>query len=539
MSAQAQKMRMKLEKIKKEREKFEDQRRVLDAEMIKGRDNMGKIKKGLRNNEIVDSPMDVTTINGEVVNNNSSTYRLPLTAKKSRGYMGGEGQLNKSGAITATSRPTSAPSQAIIVPSGPRVSDWCFVGSYESDPPVVKSQAVYETIRLLGRGAFGDVNLVKTIEDNRLFAIKTIFTEKESDLKDTLREVRFLRQNRHPCIIDVHDGFMTSQPRMLFIVMAYCEGGDLDALIKSTKKSRQTLPEEKILKWSTQIGLAIHFLHENGIVHRDLKPNNIMLTEGGDLIKVVDFGLAISMLEENHDAPLEAGTPYYTAPEMIQNIVYSYPVDCWSFGVLLHEMLTLELPFTGSSTGDLVRAILEDEPPPIPSHYSTGIKFISSELLLKDLNKRMGMAGLLMHPLLLPRTNSFPQQYRPKAVEERIRRGHARQLNLQIEQMPFSKYSSKNGSLVFPGFEAAATNNEEVSFTEVADEIVLEEGGDDLEDSSQFEGSNEGEGGSRKRQEINAAIVAAAELETDGSPEVPEAFDGGMGLIEEDEDEED
>jgi serine/threonine protein kinase len=55
---------------------------------------------------------------------------------------------------------------------------------------------------------------------------------------------------------------------MLFIVMAYCEGGDLDALIKSTKKSRQTLPEEKILKWSTQIGLAIHFLHENGIVHR-------------------------------------------------------------------------------------------------------------------------------------------------------------------------------------------------------------------------------------------------------------------------------
>ena len=52
-------------------------------------------------------------------------------------------------------------------------------------------------------------------------------------------------------------------------------------------------------------------------------------------------------VQESTKAPLEAGTPYYTAPEMIQNLQYSYPVDCWSFGVLLHEMLALELPFTG------------------------------------------------------------------------------------------------------------------------------------------------------------------------------------------------
>ena len=139
--------------------------------------------------------------------------------------------------------------------------------------------------------------IVKCIGDNRLFAIKTIFTEKESDMKDTLREVRFLRVNRHPCIIDVHDGFMTSQPRLLFIVMPYCEGGDLDGLIKITKKTKSNINEDKIVKWTIQIALAMHFLHENNVIHRDLKPNNVMLTEGGDLIKVVDFGLAMSTKE--------------------------------------------------------------------------------------------------------------------------------------------------------------------------------------------------------------------------------------------------
>ena len=150
---------------------------------------------------------------------------------------------------------------------------------------------------MLGRGSFGDVNLVKILEDNSLFAMKTIFTEREIDMKDTLREVRFLRQNRHPCIIDVYDGFMTSQPRMLYIIMPYCEGGDLDTVIKNAKKSRTPISEEKIVRWVIQIGLGIHFLHENSVVHRDLKPNNIMLLEGGDLIKIVDFGLAVNMKE--------------------------------------------------------------------------------------------------------------------------------------------------------------------------------------------------------------------------------------------------
>jgi serine/threonine protein kinase len=69
-------------------------------------------------------------------------------------------------------------------------------------------------------------------------------------------------------ITDVYDGFITTHPRLLCIVMPYCEGGDLNLIIKNTKKIKSFIPEEKILKWIFQIGVAIHFLHENGIIHR-------------------------------------------------------------------------------------------------------------------------------------------------------------------------------------------------------------------------------------------------------------------------------
>ena len=71
---------------------------------------------------------------------------------------------------------------------------------------------------------------------------------------------------------------------------------------------------------------------------------------------------------------LQAGTPYYTAPEMIQQEPYSYPADCWSFGVIVHQLLALERPFDGSSTADLVKSILSGEIPPLPAHYSEDIK---------------------------------------------------------------------------------------------------------------------------------------------------------------------
>jgi NIMA (never in mitosis gene a)-related kinase len=197
-------------------------------------------------------------------------------------------------------------------------------------------------------------------------------------LGSILREIKFLRANRHPCIIDVHDAFITANPRVVNIVMHYCESGTLASVISAAKKNKTYIPEAQILKWFIQLLLALNFLHSNQTLHRDLKPLNIMLTEGGELLKIGDFGLAVDLSDSSEDKKNiqdEAGTPYYTAPEMIQRESYSYPADCWSFGIILYQLLTLERPFEGSSTAELVKSILTREPTPIlAGHYSDEIK---------------------------------------------------------------------------------------------------------------------------------------------------------------------
>lgn len=160
-----------------------------------------------------------------------------------------------------------------------------------------------------------------------------------------------------------------------------------------------------------------------------------MLTEGGDLAKLCDFGLALE-LKVSGFTTAESGTPLYYSPEMVKGEPYAFPADCWSFGVMLHELLSLSRPFTGNTTADLANAILNEKPPAIPSHYSSEIQRIVEALLIKDPAARMTMEELLSDPMFASRCNTFATAgYRPKMVEERLRRAHVRQLSAQIEQI--------------------------------------------------------------------------------------------------------
>lgn len=313
-----------------------------------------------------------------------TSHNLNLSPNKSF-YQGGTSRsLSNTGSSGIDSHSSSLSStakfssmnmrQTVIMPTFSRVSDWCFTGPLDSSPPTVKTNDVYEFVRWLGRGSFGDVQLAKSVEEKQLYAMKTIFSEHQSEMQKSLNEVVILRTYRHPYIIDILDSYCTMQPKILHIVMHYCEGGDLGKSIIAAKKSSVSISEHLIIKWSIQLALALHFLHENHVLHRDLKPSNALLTDGGETVKLADFGLTVELDNNVCETGAEAGTPLYTAPEMINGEKYSYPTDCWSFGVMLHELLSLDPPFYKGDTTDLVKSILNEEPPELPSHYSQELR---------------------------------------------------------------------------------------------------------------------------------------------------------------------
>ena len=139
-------------------------------------------------------------------------------------------------------------------------------------------------------------------------------------------------------------------------------------------------------------------------------------------------------------ATAEAGTPYYMSPEIIKNEPYSFPSDCWSLGVIVHEMLRLDLPFKGSSTKDFVKSVIGGDPPAIPAGFSADLVALSSALLEKSSLKRISATDALKLPFLTGKVTSFITGYRPKALQDSIRRCYVKILSKQLTSENYDIY---------------------------------------------------------------------------------------------------
>ena len=328
---------------------------------------------------------------------------------------------------------------ALPIPSAKKISDWCYTAGPDSTPPILKGpQDLYVDVRFIGRGAFGTVDLIKNKEDNKLYAVKTLLVKNKVDQTEFLHEVKYLR-NRHPFIIHLHDVFITTNPKKVYMVMHYCEGGDLGKVIATAAKSRSHIPESHIYKWFCQISLAVEFLHDLRIVHRDIKPQNLLLSDSGEVALLADFGLATQMEKDDESFEIcEVGTPYYTAPEMINAEPCSCPVDNWSLGVVLFELIALTMPFDGHDTIALVKSILTEEykaaliPPDI---YCADLLSVVAGLLCKDPAQRMTAGQILTSPGMTSKAAHIPSSYRPKCLEERLKRGHVKQMTRQLGRL--------------------------------------------------------------------------------------------------------
>ena len=195
----------------------------------------------------------------------------------------------------------------------------------------------YIKLEQIGRGSFGTVHKIKRVSDGQIMVWKELDYGKMSDKEKQLvvGEVNILRELRHPYILRYHDRIIDKKSTKLYIIVEYCERGDLRHLIKRAKSSRTFVHEERIWKYFAQILSALKTCHRrrekgalNHFLHRDIKPANVFL-DRNDNAKLGDFGLARSLESMSKFAYTNVGTPFYMAPEQTNRRSMTLTLGLW------------------------------------------------------------------------------------------------------------------------------------------------------------------------------------------------------------------
>ncbi|XP_026972212.1 serine/threonine-protein kinase Nek3 isoform X7 [Sagmatias obliquidens] len=249
----------------------------------------------------------------------------------------------------------------------------------------------YTVLRVIGEGSFGRALLVQQESSNQMFAMKEIRLPKVfSDTQNSRKEAVLLAKMKHPNIVAFKESFEAEGH--LYIVMEYCDGGDLMQKIKHQKG--KLFPEDMILNWFTQMCLGVNHIHKKRVLHRDIKSKNIFLTQKGK-VKLGDFGSARLLSSPMAFACTYVGTPYYVPPEIWENMPYNNKSDIWSLGCILYELCTLKHPFQANSWKSLILKICQGSMSPLPSHYSYELQHLIKQMFKKNPSYRPSATTLL------------------------------------------------------------------------------------------------------------------------------------------------
>lgn len=194
----------------------------------------------------------------------------------------------------------------------------------------------YEKILKIGEGSYGHVFKCRNRDTGQIVAIKK-FVESEDDpliKKIALREVRMLKQLKHPNLVNLLEVFR--RKKRLHLVFEYCDHTVLNEL----ERSPRGVHENTTKRITYQTLQAVAFCHQHNCIHRDVKPENILITKNGQ-IKLCDFGFARILTGPGDDYTDYVATRWYRAPELlVGDTQYGPPVDVWAVGCVFAELLT-------------------------------------------------------------------------------------------------------------------------------------------------------------------------------------------------------
>ncbi|KAM6934466.1 mitogen-activated protein kinase kinase kinase 13 [Xenentodon cancila] len=265
---------------------------------------------------------------------------------------------------------------------------WNIIGKTYSTEYKLQQQDMWEVpfeeiseLQWLGSGAQGAVFLGKFRSEE--VAIKKVREQKETDIKH-------LRKLKHPNIISFK-GVCTQAP-CYCIIMEYCAQGQLYEVLRAGRKVTPRL----LVDWASGIASGMNYLHLHKIIHRDLKSPNVLVTHN-DTVKISDFGTSKELSDKSTKMSF-AGTVAWMAPEVIRNEPVSEKVDIWSFGVVLWELLTGEIPYKDVDSSAIIWGVGSNSLHlPVPSTCPDGFKILMKQTWQGKPRNRPSFRQILLH----------------------------------------------------------------------------------------------------------------------------------------------
>lgn len=239
-------------------------------------------------------------------------------------------------------------------------------------------------IRTLGVGSFGRVKYGKFKKDGTMCAVKFMKKQEIVKLKQVDHingERNLMSQVHHPFIVEMKGSF--KDERYCYIVMETVTGGELFTHLRKERK----FTDEQAKFYASQIAEGFRHIHSLNIIHRDLKPENILLM-GNGYAKLTDFGFA-KVVEPGTRTYTLCGTPEYIAPEVLLNKGHSKPVDWWTLGILIYEMVVGQPPFCDEDPMGIYQRILAGKIF-FTKYFDKNCRVLVKKLLTADLSKRYG-----------------------------------------------------------------------------------------------------------------------------------------------------
>ena len=270
--------------------------------------------------------------------------------------------------------------------------------------------------KVLGKGSFGSVFLVRRKRDNKIYALKSVYMEKlnKKEQENSVNEVRILASVNHPNVIGYKEAFWDDSGSTLNIVMEYADDGDLHTKIERMEKEGGLFTEETIWSYSIQMIEGLKALHDKKIMHRDLKSANIFLVKDKHQCKIGDMN--VSKVIKEKVLKTQTGTPYYASPEVWNDNPYSYKSDLWSIGCVIYELCELKPPFHGKDLDELYENVCKGKPKRIKKIYSDELWQMILMLLQVDVDKRVDCNKFLNSELILKKIKEMKEN--PKTFQE-------------------------------------------------------------------------------------------------------------------------